>query len=293
MVRDIPIANGAQVNNAWQCRPQRLCLESMTTHSSIKRAKKGRSGLAGLVLAGVLLCAFFVVSNSQEALTDSSQVTPIEKPLTQLEFRSDPSGATFIVDETPLSDSALNYAVVDSGEHTVEAYLEGFEPLSYTFSCTYSERISFNFILASLPPQPQPGESLGLSILPIKSFVDSTRADQKMKSYRGAAEFFAIFPLTQGVMTKLFLGDERGDEGTVMIASGAVLTAGSLLLGKILSTRQRKSIREQNERILSENEEASLHNRNIEQALRESERKRVAAWETENLRRGRVSVVRR
>ena len=183
--------------------------------------------------------------------------------------------------------------VVDSGEYQVDVYLDAFEPLSHIVTCAPNDSVTLHYILRLLPPDAVDPDSLGLMYLPQTPSLDPALADRQMRTYSQATEFFAVFPLAQGILVKAFMGTERSSEANVMIGVGAGLSLGSLALGKIFSSRKRSSIRRRNEEIQMENEAALTHNQSVERQVRRAGEERLDAWSLENRQRGRVSITRR
>ncbi|HSG99991.1 MAG TPA: PEGA domain-containing protein [candidate division Zixibacteria bacterium] len=210
-----------------------------------------------------------------------------------LVITSDPPGGSIVFADQSLSDPTPHSLTVDTGNYQIEVYLDGFEPLAHSVVCDAGDSIVVHFILRPLPPGPVDPDSLGLMYLPQQPLIDSTLADRQMRSYSQAAEFFAVFPLAQGLLIKAFLGGDRNSEANLMIGAGVGLSLGSLALGRIVSSHKRNSIRERNEELQLENEAAVTNNQLVDRELQAASDERQQVWELENRQRGRVSVTRR
>lgn len=236
--------------------------------------------------------------------TPATPDSAIENTAEPLPFVSRDSAATLVITSDPAGGIAeINgHAIVtptpvslkvDTGNYQIDVYLEGYEPLSHSIVCDADDSVTVHFILRPLPPGPVDPDSLGLMYLPQQQLIDTALAEKQMRSYSQAAEFFAVFPLAQGLLIKAFLGGDRNSEANLMIGAGAGLSLGSLALGKIVSSQKRKSIRERNEELQLENEAAMTNNHMVDRRLQEASDERLAMWELNNRQRGRVSVTRR
>lgn len=203
---------------------------------------------------------------------------------------ADPESALVIVDG---NDSGIRAPVMFSlsgKQHNIQVSADGYEPLSYQLQCVVGDSVSLLFTLRTLTPPLLVAESLGLVPLPPQVVLDSTAPDRKMKSYSNAAEIFTVFPLGQGIITRVLGGDAYRKEADALIISGAVLSFGCFIAGKVLSGHQRSSIRAKNERINRENNTVLLHNQEVDRKVKLANRERKNRWETENKRRGRVKA---
>jgi hypothetical protein len=176
------------------------------------------------------------------------------------------------------------------GQYNLEVMRENFEPFTYELQLQPGDSIELTFILKTLPPFLLPPDSLGLAYDMQMPLLDETAPDRTRRRWTSAAEAFSIFPLAQGLLGRLFLGNDREKEANILIASGLVLSVGSLIVGKVASDGQRKSLQEKNEAITSTNESALLHNQEIDRQLRAVNSEREAAWQFRNQVRGRISM---
>ncbi|MBI5266501.1 MAG: hypothetical protein HY851_04630 [candidate division Zixibacteria bacterium] len=181
--------------------------------------------------------------------------------------------------------------ILTGKKHDIRVQADGYEPLSYELRCGNADSVSLTFILRTEAPPLIVAESIGLAFLPIQIVLDSAAADQRMKSYANATEMFMVFPFGQGVITKVLGGDTYRKESNVLIISGAVLSVGCFVAGKVLSGHQRSSIRAKNERINRDNNTALLHNREVDRKVQIANRERKIRWDRENKSRGLVNVL--
>jgi hypothetical protein len=180
---------------------------------------------------------------------------------------------------------------VAPGTHTLELDKDGFEPLTHEFNDSGGEDFSLRFVLRSAQPVPLAAEELGLVRRPTLVLRDEGEADVVRKRYNSFAEMFAIVPLGQGVMARIVAGEGARKEANTLILTGIGLTAGSYLLGSILSKRKRSAVRSDNELIKQQNAEGQDHNRQLDKQVREFNAAAMAEWSTRNRDRGRVEVV--
>jgi hypothetical protein len=199
----------------------------------------------------------------------------------------------FITIDSGASDS-LTPAVYSllPGKYAIEVFKDGFEPLQYDLIYSSSHPGALNFILKPLAPEPVVAESLGLEYFPVVPLQDERIADEQMQKFSSMSELFLIVPLAQGLVARALLAEEDKQVANIMIASGVVLTAGSYLLGKLVSNRTRKRIIEENAEIESQNARAQVANRDVDREVREFNAQMQQQWKEENSDRGRVEVQR-
>ena len=201
-----------------------------------------------------------------------------------------PESALVIVDGNDSGFRAPVRLHLSGKQHDIQASADGYEPLSYQLQCVAGDSIVLSFKLRTLAPPLLVAESLGLELLLPQAILDSMAPNRKMKSYTNAAEIFTVFPLGQGIMTKVLGGDTYRKEANALMISGAVLSIGCFIVGKVLSGHQRSSIRAKNEKISRENNSVLLHNQEIDRATKLANRERKSSWEKENKYRGQVKV---
>jgi len=234
-----------------------------------------------------------VAETSNTARSDSLPAYDSALPadsISRVKIQSQPDSAAVYIDGKVISDATPAVTYVKRGSHTIEVIAEDFDPLSYKLDVLPGEIFELSFYLKQLPPPPLLPESLGLEYEPILPVLDSALADLRMERYRSSAETFAIIPFGQGVLVRAFLGPERNREANTMMISGAVLSLGSLVLGRVMSRRQRAQIREQNASIVKQNQTAALNNREVDRALKKANKLRLDKWRVANESLGRVKV---
>ncbi len=225
-----------------------------------------------------------------QPLDPTDQAIAPEADSSFLTVTSSPDSAFITVDDQASAGMTPMEMILDTGVYRLEAAKEGFEPLTYKLNLLTGQRISARFILKSFPPPPIPAESLGLMYLPEKILEDINAADRVSSSYNRAAETFAIIPLGQGILARFIVDEDDRKEANIMIISGAILSAGSLILGKVLSKRKTHNIEQANAQITEENILINEHNRDVDQQLKEKNEQALRAWQQENSDRGRVII---
>lgn len=235
----------------------------------------------------ILLC-FLIGSPLFSQDTDSSfNVSPDSA---YLNIISSPDTAFISINNSStVRATPLNLAL-GPGPYKIEAARDGYEPLTRELNLMAGKRISANFILKSIPPPPVEAESLGLFYLPEQPLRDPAEADKLRQSFNRWAEIFAIIPFGQGMLAKLLVDDEEQQHINILIISGATLSLGSMVLGRILSNRKRDRIETSNARIKEENKVSQAHNLEIDEQLREKNDEALQEWLLENEGRGRVVI---
>jgi len=176
------------------------------------------------------------------------------------------------------------------GDYQLEIFKEGFEPLSHNFGLMAGQRISAQFILKSYPPPPLTVDSLDLFYIPERPLLDINEADRLGQSFKRMAEMFAIIPMGQGIIARLILSGDYRRQADILIATGAVLSAGSLITGKVLSNRKRRAIEDANRQIGEDNAASQKHNLEIDRQLKDKNDEARQLWELENENHGRVII---
>lgn len=201
---------------------------------------------------------------------------------------SDPDSSTIVLNGNVHEKLTPTILALAPGDYSLEVFREGYDPLPYELQVLAGDSLELTFVLMELPLSPLPPESLGLAYMREMPLQDEDLALQTRQRWNNAAEVFAIIPLGQGVLGRLFLGDERKSETNLLIASGLVLSLGSMIIGRKASKSHLNNIRKYNEMTSRENESVRRHNYEIEQALVEKGREREAVWVRTNQGRGRV-----
>jgi hypothetical protein len=236
----------------------------------------------------ILLLLFCVLIGRPLLAQDTDGSFKVEPDSAYLNLTSSPDSASVSMNGSSIINvTPLNLAL-SPGPYRFDASREGFEPLTYELNLMVGQRISAQFILKSLPPPPIQPESLGLFYIPEQPLQDVASADQLRQSFNRWAEIFAIIPLGQGILAKLVVDDENQKQVNILIITGATLSLGSLVLGKVLSNRKRNQIEEANLRIKEENMVSQSHNSEIDRQLREKNDEALQEWLLENEGRGRV-----
>lgn len=214
----------------------------------------------------------------------------ITEGVASLEILSDPDNAAIYLNNKDLGQPTPYMLEVPGGNHVVELMLEGYESLAERVEVAANQRASLQFVLKTLPPPATTADELGLVKAPQTPLMDENLAIKTKQWWNGLSETFLIVPLGQGLMAKLLLDDNNQKEANVLVISGVALTAGSYLLGKIMSARKRRQIIHRNEEIVIENDAVRKHNSEIDQIVRDTNNQSIERWLDENKRRGRVKV---
>lgn len=117
--------------------------------------------------------------------------------------------------------------------------------------------------------------------------LDEKLARDKQAPYNSMAETFLVFPLAPGVLGMAVSGGEGEFPSEALIVSGLVLATASYVLGKMVYSKEVKSIRALNEERRAANTRVKEHNLLIKKAMVEHE-KEIKAWIVESEDRGRV-----
>jgi hypothetical protein len=179
------------------------------------------------------------------------------------------------------------------GRYRVETTRFGYQPLAHEFRLDAGDTLTLRFVLlAQRPVRPSP-EDLGMSYEIVMPLVPEEQSRSVRKKYNTMAEVFAIIPLTQGVMAAVALGGGSDYFSAELMVGGACLSAGSYLLGRLMSSRKLKEIRGQNEILTARNVEAETHNEEVDILLRRSHAEALREWQAEAGQRGHVEINRR
>jgi hypothetical protein len=181
-------------------------------------------------------------------------------------------------------------AFLSAGDHSLVASRERFEPLSHSLTLPPNSEFTLTFLLKAEEPFPLTAPELGLDRRELAPLRVEDEAKQLRQQFNSFAEVFAIVPLGQGLMARLVAGESGKNQANTLIITGIGLTAGSYLLGKILSSNRLSNIRSQNEEATRANDEAKDHNRQIEKQVQERNDEIIAEWRIQNADRGRVEV---
>lgn len=203
---------------------------------------------------------------------------------------SDPPGGTVTLDGATLEGVTPMTLQVNTDSFTVEVYKDGYEPLVSDLMFAEQQRLQATFILKAFQPAQLTSDSLGYTMENEIPLIDMRKAEQIENEFTGMAESFAIFPFAQGLIAKLILDKDDQKEANVLVISGAVLSGGSFLLGKILGKRKRNQIEKENEFINNQNAEIQKSNKEIEELVKEQNTARKKQWRLDNANRGVVEI---
>jgi hypothetical protein len=179
------------------------------------------------------------------------------------------------------------------GSHTVELVKPGYEPLAERIDLAQGDSITATFLLRVEPPPPLTPESLGLQLLKEKPLLKEEKAEVIRQRCNAFAETFAIAPLTQGILAKMLLTGSGEKQADMLIISGAVLTAGMYLAGKIFSTRKRLQIRRTNQLLAAENLEIKAQNKEVRKIVQQRYAELVKQWQKQNRNTGKVIITKK
>ena len=232
----------------------------------------------------ILTIVIFPVIIPAQNLPDSGKIT------SNVEITSIPDSVWIRIDEKPDSMITSFEISLSSGENLIEAFKDGYEPLQHTLEISTVRNLSLNFILKTSRPLKFDADMIGLEYKTDLPILDEKQAERLKKRYMNLAESFAIIPLGQGVLAKIILGNDNSGANAFIIA-GVSLTAGSYLLGKYLSARKLKNIRERNEEIVELNYQAKEHNKSVRNQIKMKNDEIANKWVSDNKGRGIVEEI--
>ncbi len=201
-----------------------------------------------------------------------------------------PDSGFITINGTTLDVFTPSYLYVPDDSVIVEIYKDGYEPLVTDFLLLEFQKKQVEFILKPMVPAHLNADSLGYTMEKEIPPKDIRNADQIEDKYMGMAETFLIFPFAQGLVAKLALNDNNQTVANVMVGSGAILSAGSYLLSKILSKKKRNEIKAMNKEIEKQNIDIKSSNKEIELLVRSLNAERIMKWEDENVNKGVVKI---
>jgi hypothetical protein len=226
----------------------------------------------------------------ERPVPEDSAVTVAAGDTVVMNVVTDPDSAEVFVDgrSTGLVGPGAFSVVV--GQHLVEVFKEGFEPLSHRIEVAANKSVQVKFSLKIGAPSVMTPESLGMAQMPMMPMRNLEEAETPKVFWNNMAETFAIVPLGQGLVAKLLLHDEAQKGANMLVITGVALTGGSYLLGRFLSSRKHDRIVAQNEWIVQQNDSARIYNRDLNHLVRESNDMAVERWLEENRTRGTVTI---
>lgn len=178
-----------------------------------------------------------------------------------------------------------------AGVHTFTATLNGHEPLEYEYDFSGNANLRMSFLMASEKPSNLTAEELGMEYKQTRALREEKEAEKTKEKFNNLAESFIIIPTGQGVLARLVMGKDGSNEADFLISLGAGMTITAYLAGKILSSRQLKSIRTENAIIEQENFIAKDHNRILKKTVDEKNNEALDSWFSENEGKGIVEIV--
>jgi len=203
---------------------------------------------------------------------------------------SEPAGGSIFLQNQATDLVTPAQVKVLPGEVQVEVMLEDYEPLAKRVRLVGGQMATIRFVLKSYPPQPITAESLGLERHSLEPLLDEKIAKQVEDKWLNMSEIFAVVPLGQGIIARFVLPSDQHASANAMIMSGAILSLGTYLVGKTVGRRKMSDIRRRNEEIPAENEAATSHNLEIDQAVKAANDEAMRRWTSQNSARGTVSV---
>lgn len=213
----------------------------------------------------------YYLSQPSDTLTDEVGIGVIQ-------VTSVPDSVFIVVNGNQIEEQTPASLQLPYGIYNIEVNKEGLEPLSDSVRLNSSSNIIMEYLMRPLPPAPVSAESPGMAKEAMIQKTDERTADALKQKYYNLAEMFAIIPLGQGIFGKLLMEGDYEKTTNTMILSGAILSGGSLILGKILSSRKRKQIIIENQRIVELNEYNKAQNRAIDDKVAEYNDQKLEEW---------------
>jgi hypothetical protein len=207
-----------------------------------------------------------------------------------LKLESDPPRAFFKFGSADSLLVAPADTLLPGGYYRIETSLAGYTPLVHEVRLAPGDTVTLHFILLVEKPVPPAAEELGMVYQPVIPMVPEEQAYTVRKKYNTMAEIFAIIPLAQGVMAAVALGGGEDYLTGELVVAGAVLSIGSFVMGRIMSSRKMSQIKRTNQELTVENAEAERHNSNIEMEIRRTHAQTMREWQAEAQWRGRVEI---
>lgn len=217
-------------------------------------------------------------------------VTPPGPVTGAVTVQSEPDSAAIMVDGVALKSITPARLDLEVGERMVEVIGMNCEPLSRSITVDSMHQIIMKYILRPLPPPEFTAESLGLVYDVQLPKLDEAKAAVLSRQFNSMAETFAIIPLGQGMLAKVLLDSDDQKTANALVISGVVLTAGSYLLGKVLSARKLRKIKLENEEIEAYNVRAAEHNNEVDLTVKATNKDAYKKYLDENKGRGRIQV---
>lgn len=230
----------------------------------------------------------FILEQTESEIDSVGGSRGIER---KLFVTSIPDSGIITIDGKTLEMLTPANLLVNKDTVKVEVYKYGYEPLVTDLMMAALQEHQVQFILSPSKPVYLTADSLGYTFENMIPPLNKRLADKLHTKYMGMAETFMIFPLAQGLILKLTLGDDNQAISNIMVGSGAILTVGSYFLSKILPKRKLKEIEEKNLDIEMQNLEIKVSNQEIESKIRELNAERVVKWKEEKRDKGVVKLI--
>ncbi len=215
---------------------------------------------------------------------------PPDSTKISLDLESEPDSVNIIIPNTADTVVTPTSVIVKSGVLSFEAFKSGYDSLIHEIELESGRSAILRFLLRTNKPIPITAEQLGLEYreeLPL-------REEEEVSAYRqkfiNISEMFLITPFSQGLLAKIILGNDDDGSADVLLISGAALTLGTYILGKILSSKRLKDIREYNNFANDENLAVKGYNQEIENKIKAINREKSQTWQEENKNKGTVIV---
>lgn len=202
---------------------------------------------------------------------------------------SDPDSSQIVLLNSGEEFTAPDSATVESGVLSFKAFKTGYDSLIQEIEVNPGRQVMLRFLLRANKPMPVTAEELGLEFEPQLPLREEDEARRYRQKFTNMAEIFAITPLSQGILAKIIIGGDNND-ADILLVSGAILVAGSLILGKILYSKKLETIKEFNAFAESENLLAREHNSNIEKTVTSTNQEAMMKWQQNNKNKGTIII---
>lgn len=234
----------------------------------------------------VIVCFFLILFSwdlifSQE-LPDSTKIS--------LDLESEPDSVNIVIPNTADTAVTPTSVIVKSGVLSFEAFKSGYDSLIQEIELESGRSAILRFLLRTNKPIPATAEELGLEYreeLPLREEEEVRAYNQK---FTNVSEMFLITPFSQGLLAKIILGNDDDGSANILLISGAALTLGTYILGKILSSKRLTDIREYNNFANDENLAVKEYNQEIDNKIKAINREKSQIWQEENKNKGTVIV---
>jgi len=214
-----------------------------------------------------------------------------ESDLPKLYITSNPDSGFITLDGKTLDILTPTFISIPKDTISVEVYKDGYIPLVTDLMIKELQKKQVKFILMPMEPAPLNADSLGYTLEKPIQPLDIRAVDKIKNKYIGMAETFMIFPFAQGLIAKIVLDEDNQTEANILVGSGAILSAGSYILSKILSKRKSNEIKERNVEIDRQNLEIKSSNKEIELIVRKANAEKKVKWKEKSANKGVVEII--